>query len=182
MNRRTLLKQLAVSTAAAFALPSCLLEKEKVSQAFNNLKITPADQTLVSLIADTLIPETDTPGARTLQADAFALVMVDDCMEKSEQEKYLSGMRSFNEEARKISGKSFSDASAEDREEILSQVEAAGDKLPEDVAHFYSSTRRYIIQGYTSSQHYLTAVKPYVHVPGPNFKGCVPVENVKSSS
>lgn len=182
MNRRTLLKQLAVGTAAAFALPSCLLEKEKVSQAMNNLKITSADESLVSLIAETLIPETDTPGAKSLKADAFALVMVDDCMEKEEQQKYLSGMRAFNGEVEKLTGKSFSDASAEDRESILTQVEQANDKLSEEVAHFYSTTRRYIIQGYTSSQHYLTAVKPYVHVPGPNFKGCVPVENVKSSS
>ena len=182
MNRRILLKQLAVSTAAAFMLPSCLLEKEKVSQALNNLKITSDDEKLISLLAETIIPETDTPGAKSLKADAFALVMVDDCMDKAEQEKYLAGMRAFDDAVEKVAGKSFSDASADERADILGKVEAAKDDLPEDVSNFYWETKGLIIHGYTSSQHYLTSIKPYVHVPGPNFKGGVPVQTSKSAS
>src|SRR5436190_24351359 len=120
MNRRVLLKKLAVSTAAAFALPSCLLEKEQVSQALNTLKITSGDEGLVAAIADTLIPETETPGAKSLKADSFALVMVNDCMDKSGQEKYLSGMRAFDKEAEKLTGKSFMGATIEERTGLLS--------------------------------------------------------------
>jgi hypothetical protein len=179
MNRRTLLKQLAVSSAAAFILPSCLLEEKKVSQALNNLNISAGEEKLISLLAETLIPETDTPGAKSLKADSFALVMVNDCMEKAEQEKYLSGMRAFDVSSKSLTGKSFVDASTEERVEILNQVEAARETLAEDVRTFYFHTRRYIIQGYTSSQHFLTTVKKYQHIPGPDFKGCVPVSTSK---
>jgi hypothetical protein len=182
MNRRTLLKQLAVSSAAAFILPSCLLEEKKVSQALSNLDIKAGDEKLISLLAETLIPETDTPGAKSLKADSFALVMVNDCLEKPEQEKYLSGMRAFDAASKSLTGKSFIDASAEERVDILNQVEAAKDKLPEDVRAFYFRTRWYIIQGYTSSQHFLTNIKKYEHIPGPDFKGCVPVATNKLNS
>jgi hypothetical protein len=177
MNRRTVLKQLAISSTAAFLLPSCLLDEKKVSVALTNLKITSADEELLGLLADIIVPETDTPGARSLKAHQFALVMVDDCMTKEDQDKYLQGMRSFKETIGKTRGKSLDSASEAERIDMLTAFENNKEPLPEDVNMFYWRTKRYILQGYLSSQHFLTNVKKYELVPGPVFKGCVPVSN-----
>ena len=44
------------------------------------------------------------------------------------------------------------------------------------LSRFYSLTRRYTIQGFTSSEYVLTNVMHYDMIPG-KFVGCVPVED-----
>lgn len=177
MKRRTVLKNLAVASAAAWILPSCVSDPKKVSIALNRLNVTGEEEELLGDIADVIIPATDTPGARAVQAHLFALVMVDDCLPKQEQEKYLKGMRNFEAAVRKVTGKSFSKASAEERLAMLSKLEADRDQVDEESRFFYNRTRGFILQGYMTSQHFLTEVKPYQLVPGPNYQGCVPVDS-----
>jgi hypothetical protein len=175
MKRRTVFKHLAVASAAAWMLPGCISDPKKVSVALNRLQITGDEEQLLGNIADVIIPETGTPGARAVGAHLFTLVMVDDCLEKSEQEKYLKGMRNFEATVQAVTGKSFSDASAEERLGMLTAFEAGLADLDENAKAFYGRTRGFIIQGYTSSQQFLTDVKPYKLVPGPGYKGCSPV-------
>lgn len=174
MNRRTVFKHLAVASAAALILPSCVSDPKKISVALNNLKVTGEEEDLLGDIADVIIPATETPGARDVQAHLFTLIMVDDCLSKPEQEKYLKGMRTFNEVIKSATGKSFTKASPEERLNMLAHVEQHQDELPEETKAFYNRTRAYILQGYLSSQHFLTDVKPYQLIPG-HFYGCVPV-------
>lgn len=175
MKRRTVFKHLAVASAAAWLLPSCVSDPKKVSIALNRLNITGDEETLLADIADTIIPATQTPGAGALGAHLFTLVMVDDCLPADERDKYLKGMRDFEAELKALTGKRFSTASAEERLAMLKTLEDHLDDMPEHIKVFYGKTREYIIQGYVSSQHFLTEVKPYQLVPGPNYDGCAPV-------
>jgi hypothetical protein len=180
MKRRTLLKQLGVATTAALILPSCFSDPKKVSIALSNLEVNGDDEELLGLVAETLIPETDTPGARSVGGHLFTFVMVDDCMDKPGKQKFVSGLRSFDSKCKEIAGKSFSKANAEERVQILKDIEKSKDRLDEDTRIFYATAKNYIIEGYASSQHFLTNIKKYELVPGPNFKGCAPVtENQK---
>lgn len=182
MNRRTVFKHLAVASAATLILPSCISDPKKVSIALNNLKVSSDEEELLGDIADVILPASDTPGARGVQAHLFALVMVDDCLEKSEQAKYLKGMRSFKNALKSLTGKSFSNASSEERLAMLTAFEEHQDEASDDVRTFYKRTRSYIVQGYLSSRHFLTDVKPYQLVPGPIFEGCKPVDDSKPLS
>ena len=164
-----------MASAAAWILPSCISDPKKVSIALNRLRISGDEEELLGNIADVVIPATDTPGARATGAHLFALVMVDDCMAKDDQEKYLKGMRSFDEAVKRATGKSFSGAAAEERLDILTAFEEKLETVGEETKTFYEKTRGYIIQGYTSSQYFLTKVKPYQLVPGPDYKGCAPL-------
>jgi len=175
MKRRTVFKHLAAASAAAWLLPSCISDPKKVSVALNRLQVTGDEEELLGDIADVIIPATDTPGARAVGAHLFALVMVDDCLEKTEQEKYLKGMRAFDGVVESVTGKSFSGSGPEERLQILTAFEQKLDTAEENTRTFYNKTRGFIIQGYTSSQHFLTAVKPYQLVPGPDYNGCAPL-------
>jgi hypothetical protein len=175
MNRRTVLKQLAVATTAAMLLPSCVADPKKVSVALRNLDVNGDEEDLLAAIADTIIPATDKPGAVAVGAHLFTFVMVDDCVDKETKEKFLKGLRSFDAACQKATGKTFSDSTPEDRLAFLQSIEKNKDSVDGDVASFYGTSKRFILHGYTSSQYYLTEVKPYQLVPGPNFKGCVPV-------
>lgn len=177
MKRRTVFKHLAAATAAAWVLPSCVSDPKKVSIALNHLQVTGDEEELLGNIADVIIPATDTPGARAVQAHLFTLVMVDDCLAKEDQEKYLKGMRSFPQVLKSLTGKSFSGASPQERLQMLSTFEGRQEELSEEIKAFYSKTRRYIVQGYLSSKHFLTEIKPYQLVPGPDYRGCIPVDS-----
>ena len=182
MKRRTVFKHLAMASAAAWLLPSCVSDPKKVSIALNKLNISGDEETLLADIADTMIPATETPGARAVGAHLFALVMVDDCLSAEEREKYLKGMRAFEDALKSLTGKSFSSASPGERLEMLTTFEEQMDEASEETKVFYGKTRDYIIQGYASSQHFLTSIKPYELVPGPNYNGCAPVTAKKSLS
>lgn len=175
MKRRAVFKHLALASAAAWILPSCISDPKKVSIALNRMKITGDEEELLANIASTMIPATDTPGAREVGAHLFALVMVDDCLPQADREKYLKGMRNFESVVNDITGRPFADANANERLDILTAFEGKLDSVDDDTKTFYAKTRSYIIQGYTSSQHFLTKVKPYQLVPGPNYNGCAPV-------
>lgn len=180
MNRRIVLKQLALATAGAAMLPMCVSDPKKVTIALTKLQINGDEEELLALLADALIPTTDTPGARAVGAHHFALVMVDDCLEPAEQESYLKGMRAFNAACKEIGGKSFSKATEEERLLLLSEFEKKKEELNEDVQAFYRTSKRFIIDGYRTSEHFLTNVKPYKLVPGPVFLGCVSIDPPKS--
>ncbi len=51
---------------------------------------------MLAELAETILPKTDTPGAKDLAAHLFALKMVDDCYTKTNQEKYMKGMKDLN--------------------------------------------------------------------------------------
>jgi len=191
MKRRTVFKHLAVASAAAWLLPSCVSDTKKVSVALNRLQISADEETLLGALADVMIPSTPaagssakaSPGARDVGAHLFALVMVDDCLPKDQQQKYLEGMRRFDRTMKSITGKTFSGAEPSEQLAMLRAFEGKLEEVDEAVRVFYSRTRGYIIQGYTSSQYFLTEVKPYSLVPGPNYEGCAPVsENIKPIS
>lgn len=180
MNRRLALKQLGLVSAAAVLLPTCISDPKKVTIALNNLQITSDEEMLLGDMADVIIPNTKTPGARAVGAHLFTLVMVDDCLPKEQQEKYLQGMRSFEKSLKNLTGKSFSDSSAEQRLSQFTLLEQKLESLPGEIKTFYSTTKRYILQGYLASEHFMTHVIPYQLVPGPDFKGCTPVANTKT--
>jgi hypothetical protein len=179
MKRRTVFRHLAVAATAAWVLPSCISDPKKVSLALNRLRVTSDDEELLGEIADVIIPPTKTPGARATGAHLFTLVMVDDCMSKPDQERYLKGMRLFEDTVTGITGRSFVNASSADKGDVLRAFEEKLDACDEETKTFYKETKRYIIQGYTSSQYFLTEVKPYALVPGPDYQACVPVSGKK---
>ena len=177
MDRRSALKYLGIASAAAVMLPSCVQDEKKLSIALNNLNISGDEEELMGLLASTLIPLTDTPGAKEVDAHLFTFIMIDDCHPKEDQEKFLSGMRAFNDETKKISGKAFSKSSEGERKALMEKLEEGKIELSDAVRTFYGMSKRYIIQGYLSSKHFLTNVKPYQHVPGPAFLGCKSLSN-----
>ena len=133
-------------------------------------------------LADVIIPATDTPGARAVGAHHFVFVMVDDCRPESEREKFLKGMRAFPDAVKNVADKKFSRATSEERLEILNKLSKGGKEFPEEVRFFFDVSKNYIIQGYVTSQHFLTQVKQYQLVPGPNFQGCIPLNEKKTIS
>lgn len=181
MNRRTAIKKFALTGAVAMLLPACVKDSRKVSSTLENLDITADDEELLAQIAETLIPATDKPGAREVGAHVFTFIMVNDCLPPAKKEAFMSGLRSFNEKAPLPGGGTFIDASKQEKIETLENFGKEGTSADPGLKEFYSTARGYIIQGFTSSQYFMTEVKPHKLVPGPVYKGCVALpDNLQS--
>lgn len=173
INRRTALRRLAILSAGAALLPSCLHPHAKPLVALKNFTVTGDQEKLLEELTATLIPTDTTPGAREVSAHVFTLRMVDDCLPKTDREKFVRGLVAFDEAARAESGKSFANTSPAQKEALLSAME--GKKLPgEDLNFFYATTKKLTIVAYSSSPFFLTKVQVYELVPA-RFHGCVPL-------
>jgi hypothetical protein len=180
INRRTAIRQLAFLSASAALLPSCLGDHSKPDLVLNNFTVNGAGQRTLDALTATLIPTTDTPGARETGASLFILKMLDDCSSKSDQDKFFKGMKALDDASRKIAGAPFAEAGGAKREAILTAI--GEKKIPGDELNFfYSTARKLTILSYSSSQYFLTKVQVYELVPG-RWHGCVPVTQTQKSA
>jgi Gluconate 2-dehydrogenase subunit 3 len=173
INRRTAIRQLAFLSASAALLPSCLGDRSKPDLVLNHFTVNGAGQRTLDALTATLIPTTDSPGARETGASLFILKMLDDCSSKSDQDRFFKGLRQLDVASRKMTGVPFVEGTGPQREALLTAI---GDKkIPGDELNFfYSTARKLTILSYSSSQYFLTKVQVYELVPG-RWHGCVPV-------
>jgi hypothetical protein len=175
MNRRTALRHVVLLSAGAALLPSCVSNDRTAAIPLKNLSLTGSQEDMMAALSEAIVPKTnDFIGASDLKSHEFVLTMVDDCHGPEDQQQFSSGMKQFEEACEKKWKTSFVECSPEQRKEFLQDVEKKQD-VPEDAVKFYQTTKRYTLQSFTSSKEYMTNIRDYKMVPGPNFKGCVPV-------
>jgi len=174
VSRRTLLKQLALVSAGVALSPSFISCSSKPSPLFKNITITEEQVALLAIIAETIIPKTNAPGAKDALVNEYCIKMIDDCLSKKDQEKWLNGLNHFNDLVKKINNKEFGKSDASEQLKIL--VELDESKAEDDVNFFFKTMKQLTLRGYTTSEYYLTNVQGYKIIPG-KFKGCVPVNN-----
>lgn len=81
------------------------------------------DVTWLDEVAETLLPATDTPGAKAAGVGPFMALMVDDVYAPDEQAVFRDGMRMLEETCREETGKGFLGAAAAERLALLEKVD-----------------------------------------------------------
>lgn len=173
-SRRSLIKNLLIVTGGVLVLPACVQDKSKSGILLKNMEVGANEEALLAEIAETILPATDTPGAKDLYAHLFALKMIDDLSKKEDQQQFLRGLREIDGLSKKIFDTSFAKATPEQRETLLKSIETDA-SISEDVKAFYKKLKGLTVQAYVTSKFYLTEVQPYKLTPG-FFKGCEPVK------
>jgi hypothetical protein len=157
-------------------------EAKKISIPLDNLKLTADHETIMASITETLLPTSDTPGAKELKLHEFILRMIDDCYSPEEQKEFQSGLEQFNKFAEKSSDTPFLEMSPEEKKIFLIQLEkkaedessiADGEK---SIFQFYNRTKGLAIRGYMNSEPVMTNLTYYKMVPG-RFDGCVEIKD-----
>ena len=183
MQRREALKSLALLTGGAILVPSCNFEKEEILAAYSNLKVTPAQQSLLAQIADTILPPGKLKGAQDLAVQDFILVMVNDCVDRDGQTKFTKGLQAFNTFSKQKGDKNFSKLEAAVKEKVITEGLLIGadttDENQKAVREFLSITKRFTIQGFMMSQYIMTEIKPYSLIPG-SYNGEVLISSISN--
>ncbi|QCR21312.1 gluconate 2-dehydrogenase subunit 3 family protein [Pontibacter sp. SGAir0037] len=171
MRRRSVVKSLLFFTGGVMILPSCITEERKASVLLNNLSVSEDQEKLLAEVAETIIPQTDTPGAKQMGLHLFVLKMLDDCQEEKEQKAFMNGLKQFEELTQKQFGASFTACNPKQRQEILTKLEARN--APEDVLAFYKIMKDQTIKGYLNSKVVMTELRVYELIPA-RYNGYFP--------
>jgi hypothetical protein len=161
MKRRIALKNVALVIAGAWILPACDFGKDETEET---------DQLLLSAV-DTIIPATDTPGAKDLKVHDFVKTMVADCYSPQDREIFVKGLAALKKLSEETNGKAFYESTPIQRAEVLKKMENSKDGGQKK---FYETLKGLTIMGYMNSEYVMTNITKFKMIPGP-YKACIPV-------
>lgn len=179
MNRREALETVALMMGGTIIGGAAFLQGCKNDNAKTVGQLLSADQiAFLDEIAETIIPTTDTPGAKAANVGKFMNTMVTDCYEEKDQKIFVDGLAKVDEASKKMHGKSFLEATAEQRTALLNSInkelKAYNEKKKDgDPNHYFGLMKQLTLLGYFTSEIGATKALRYVAIPG-KYEGCVP--------
>lgn len=171
MNRRIALKNLTLAAVGLIMLPGCEGGWSGKDVQTDGALLSSSQEELLGELTETIIPKTDTPGAKELAVPAFIQKILADCYEKDVQDSFKAGLDQVEKIAETRFDTKFAALSPPQREEVLVQLEQAPEEEQKD---FYSLLKGLTIHGYMTSEYVMTNITKYEMVPG-RYYGCVPV-------
>lgn len=178
MNRRDILKQLAILSGGLMLVPSCDFSKNDILKAYDELQITADHQAILQKLCNTIIPpDTDYKSADKLEISDFVLVMINDCYSPGDQHKFTEGLKKLDQYSNEQTRQSFKSMSSDHAEEFVTQILNHSDPDPENsedqvvidfeqIRYCVKTTKQLAIQGYMASEYIMKEVMPYKLVPG----------------
>ena len=198
LSRRQILERMTLVMGGAVSLTvlsACdggvsVPTKEEVESGIPLKALNQAQLDLVGDMADTIIPDTDTLGAKSVNVHYLIDELADNWMKATEKTVFLGKLTALDERIKSENGKSFSDLDMTGRGAVLDQLgaemlaagEAAngGDITNSDDGadkHIYLELRELILFGYYTSEVGASEELLYDPIPG-DFKGCVPYSEI----
>ena len=134
---------------------------------------------LVATLAEHIIPETDTPGARAAGVHVFIDRMLAGHYGEEDRKRVLDGLEEFDERARRECGNAFIRCSAEKQRVLLMRVdeEAFAPLAGRRDVPWFRTIKELTVLGYYTSEIGATRELRHVAVPE-RFEGCVPLTQI----
>lgn len=125
MERREALQRVAIILGGTVLGANAFLAgcRSADSDLGKEANFTPADIAFLDEVAETIIPATNTPGAKAAKVGAFMAVMVTDCYTKRDQDVFREGMRTLDKASQKKFDKTFMTATPEQRLTLLNEID-----------------------------------------------------------
>jgi hypothetical protein len=186
----TLLGGLALVGGDRLLAESATAERRSAATQSGVGEFTAADIAFLGEVAETILPETQTPGAKAAKTGAFMALMVTDSYAEADQRIFRAGMRTLDDACRRAHGASFVDATPAQRIALLelldreqktfmdaraaaSRSRAPAPPSPEGPVHYFRMMKELALLGYFTSEIGYTKAMRYVEAPG-RFDPCVP--------
>jgi hypothetical protein len=152
---------------------------------------TTADIAFLDEVAETILPETTTPGAKAARTGAFMALMVTAAYTERDRDVFRAGMQTLDAACRQAHGASFLQASPAQRLSLLESLDReqktameeranasrsrapAAEAAPDQPAHYFRMMKELALLGYFTSEIGCTKAMRYIETPG-RFDPCVP--------
>jgi hypothetical protein len=181
MKRRDLIRLLgsaaAVPALSAFSPSQRLLLAESVHARLGTGQalrvLDPHQNAMVSEIAEMILPETETPGAKAVRVTEFIDLLLGDWYSPAERDRFLGGLAEIDARAREEGAGDFLALAPDRRLALLTRLDTATDQLDGSAEQAFARLKSLTVYGYFTSrdvrEHVLTAPV----IPG-RFDGCAP--------
>jgi hypothetical protein len=167
IDRREALRRAALVLAGVLA--GC--EARRAPAAGWRPRVLSTDQAeVVATIAEHILPETDTPGARAVGVHRFIDAMVAESYSVEERHQFLAGLADIDARANRAHGRAFLACAAGDQLTLLGDLDRAAEP-------FFRTLKDLTLVGYYTSEIGATRELRHAPVPG-RFEGCVPLEQI----
>jgi len=180
LQRRDLLRLLgavAATPALAGLTPGQLLalgrETHARFDATGPSGLAPAAEETIALLAELILPETDTPGARTAGVPAFIYQMMAEWQTETERQGVLDGLDDLDRRSEAAGGIPFVSLPAEAQASLLQSIDGT-EGQPGTAEFAWSTIKDLSVYGYFTSGIVQTQVLKVKIIPG-RFDGCVPL-------
>ena|SRR5436309_947748 len=199
IDRREALRRAALLLGGALAAPTVAgvlagCQAARVPDgAWAPRALTRAQADLVAAMADHMLPETDTPGARAAGVHRFIDAMLAESFPPSERERFLAGLAEVDARAARTSGRPFLQCAPANQRALLEVLDCeafAATTSPPDRARarkggtrdepavpFFRTMKELTLLGYYTSEIGATRELHHAPVPG-RYDGCVPLAQV----
>ena len=187
MNRRELLQRVAWIMGGAISAPAVLGVLNGCSAKQEEAAWTPKffskeQGALVAEVVEIIITRTDTPGAKEAGVPAFIDGILNDAYEEQDRQRFVSGLKAFDDAARTAHGKGFVELPKQQQSELVRKFhdEAVAAELALETRPSYLQrpfilmTKELTMLGFFTSEPGATQVLQYAAVPG-GFQACVPL-------
>jgi Gluconate 2-dehydrogenase subunit 3 len=171
MQRRELIKMIAVITGGAVIGADLFLAgcKNKTADFFNEDDIAFFDE-----VAETIIPKTNTPGAKDAATGKFIAWYAAGCYDETNRKILKDGISKLNEAARQKYDAGFMKINSTQRQELLTTIDSEAKKYNmqnTDGAkakgpHYFTLMKQLTLLGFFTSEPGATQVLRYNPVPG----------------
>ena len=150
-----------------------------------------ADIALLDEIAETILPETSTPGARAAKTGAFMALMVTSAYSERDRGVFRDGMSRLDDACKAATGGGFMAATPAQRLTLLEVLDReqktameergngrrsrapAAAPAPDAPAHYFRMMKELALLGYFTSEIGYTRAMRYIEAPG-RYDPCVP--------
>ena len=176
MERREAVKYISLLLGGTIIGGSAMLSGCKTKTGVT-LDFTTDQIAWLNEVANTILPDTKTPGAKAAKVGEFMKVMVNDCYEKKDQDTFKGGFLKLDDFSKKTFRQPFLKLSPEQRHELLvsldkEQKEYMATKKPEDPGHYFRMMKELTLLGYFTSEIGATKARNYVERPG-RYDACI---------
>lgn len=203
MNRRDAVQRVAFLMGGALSAPTMIAMLEgcksnTATEAATSFAFSPDYKSLVSEIAEIIIPKTSTPGAKDAGVGPFIEMMLKDCYSAAQQEHVIKGLDALEEASKKANGgKKFLESTPAQQTALLKSFEAMSNeeakknetakkivdaetgltketkgKTEAPPTPFFKIIKELTLLGYFTSEVGATQSLAYIAVPG-KYEGCV---------
>jgi hypothetical protein len=187
MNRREALRSVAILMGGAISATTLGVIAEgcnRVSKKEGEL-FTAEQQSIITELAETIIPTTKTPGAKAAGVGPFVAMMVQECYTEKVQKTFIDGLDDLEKRSKSKFSDSFTAVSAQQRATVLQEVvdelkkkkendkqkvKADGGKKPKGGSKkdpdFFQLAKELTMLGYFTSEIGAKQALEYLPVPG----------------
>jgi len=174
MNRREAVGRVALLLGgtvigAEFFMSGCKSKTTSVKEVSGLFE--PGNVAWLNEVAETILPQTSTPGAKAANVGQFMGVMVRDCYTPDDQNVFLDGIKKLDDASQKKFSKAFIDLDAASRTALLTdldkeQREYTKTKKEKEPNHYFRMMKELTLLGFFTSEVGCKQALRYLPIPG----------------